>query len=189
LYKSSADVTLFYNLITKGVSNMSNGFHAISTEHVQENPFKLIGEEWMLITAGTIDSWNTMTAAWGGLGYLWNRDVSYCFVRPNRYTYQFMEQADYYTLSFFDAKYKDALNYCGTNSGRDVDKAKETGLTPVSFAHQTVSFEQARLVLVCRKLYVDDIKPANFIDETLDRLYPAKQYHRVYIGEIDQCLK
>ncbi len=182
-------VLFFYNLRTKGVSIMSNGFHAISTEHVQENPFTLIGEEWMLITAGTIDSWNTMTAAWGGLGYLWNRDVSYCFVRPNRYTYEFMEKADYYTLSFFDAEYKDALNYCGTHSGRDVDKAKETGLTPASFAHQTVGFEQARLVLVCRKLYVDDIKPSNFIDETLDRLYPAKQYHRVYIGEVDQCLK
>lgn len=167
---------------------MSDQFKAVSTETIQENPFKVFGKEWMLVTAGPMDSWNTMTAAWGGLGFLWNRDVSYCFVRWNRYTYEFMKKVDYYTLSFYPEKYRDALNYCGTYSGRDVDKAKETGLIPVEFSHGTVAFEQARLVLVCRKLYADDIKPELFVDEEIDRLYPAKQYHRMYIGEIADCL-
>jgi flavin reductase (DIM6/NTAB) family NADH-FMN oxidoreductase RutF len=167
---------------------MHNRFSKVSTETIKENPFKLIGDQWMLITAGDMKKWNTMTAAWGGLGFLWKRDVSYCFVRPNRYTYGFMEAAEYYTLSFFSEKYRDALQYCGTYSGRDVDKAKETGLEPVECGNGTVSFSQARLVLVCRKLYADDIDPELFIDESLDRLYPAKQYHRLYIGEIADCL-
>ncbi len=167
---------------------MSTEFKSVSTETIQENPFKVIGKEWMLVTAGTLENWNTMTAAWGGLGFLWNRDVSYCFVRPNRYTYGFMEKAEHYTLSFYPEKYRDALNYCGTYSGRDVDKAKETGLVPMEFAGKTVAFEQARLVLVCRKIYADDMKPKLFLDEKIDKLYPEKQYHRMYIGEITDCL-
>jgi flavin reductase (DIM6/NTAB) family NADH-FMN oxidoreductase RutF len=167
---------------------MSNQFSSLSLEKVRENPFRLIGDEWMLVTAGTPQSWNTMTAAWGGLGFLWQRDVAFAFIRPNRYTYQFMQQVDYFTLSFFGQGYRRELNYCGKHSGRDVDKAQETGLTPVSLEHNTVSFEQARLILICRKIYSDAIKPELFLEQSIDNLYPERQYHRMYIGEVLDCL-
>jgi len=152
------------------------------------NIFKLIDEDWMLVTAGSIESWNTMTASWGGLGTLWNMPVAFCFVRPTRHTYGFMERAERFTLSFFPEEFRQALNYCGSKSGRDVDKAKETGLRPVAGTRGTVHFEQARLVLECRKLYFQDLKPENFLDPGIEKLYPEKDFHRMYIGEVDRCL-
>lgn len=152
-------------------------------EQISGNVFQLIGNEWMLITAGTMDRWNTMTASWGGLGVLWSKNVSFCFVRDSRYTYEFMNEASTYSLSFYPPAYKDALKYCGSHSGRDVDKAAETGLVPVEL-EGTVAFQQARLVLVCTKIYQQDIDPANFIDPGIEASYPNKDYHRVYVGEI-----
>ena len=151
----------------------------------KENVFQLISKDWILITAGTPERYNAMTASWGGLGHIWSRDVAYVFVRPTRYTYQFMEQYDRFTLSFFDKEYKKALSFCGTKSGREVDKFAATGLTPSRTA--PVYPEQARLVLFCRKIYVSDITPAGMIDKTLDDFY-QNDYHRMYIGEIERCL-
>ncbi len=151
--------------------------------------FKLIGSDWMLITAGTTKKWNTMTASWGGLGVLWNRPVAFAFIRPTRYTYQFMERADRFTLSFFAMeKYRKALLFCGTKSGRDYNKAEQTGLTPFAPGPAAVSFVQAETILVCRKLYTTDIEPARLFDKTIERLYPARDYHRLYVGEIKRCL-
>src|SRR5512137_697572 len=107
------------------------GFRETRVELLTENPFKLIGADWMLITAGTADANNTMTASWGGLGVLWERKVATCYIRPGRYTYGFMEKAPFFTLSFFAEEHRAALRYCGTHSGRNGDKAKEAGLTPV----------------------------------------------------------
>ena len=102
---------------------MSNGkFKEISVNSINENFFKLIGEKWMLITAGNEQNLNMMTASWGGVGVLWNKNVAFSFIRPNRYTFEFTEQNDYYTLSFYDDEFKSELSFCGTNSGRDVDK-------------------------------------------------------------------
>ena len=153
---------------------------------LKENPFALIGNDWMLITAGTMQKWNTMTASWGGLGVLWGKNVSYIFVRPSRYTYQFLEESETYTLSWFDSTWRDALNLCGTKSGREVDKAAATGLTPVEYAG-SVSFEQARLVLSCRKLYAQDMDPALFLEADLEKNYNGSDYHRFYVGEITDC--
>jgi flavin reductase (DIM6/NTAB) family NADH-FMN oxidoreductase RutF len=129
-----------------------------------------------------------MTAAWGGLGVLWSRPVNFIFVRPTRNTFQFLEEASWYTLSFFDEQYRSALNHCGKVSGRDHDKAAETGLEPVALDHETVAFRQARLVLVSRKLHAQDLDPAGFIDPSLQRHYEAKDYHRLYVGEIAEVL-
>lgn len=167
---------------------MENGFKSINPERISDNAFKLIGKDWMLITAGTADSYNTMTASWGGLGILWNKKVCFCFVRPTRHTYNFIEKANSFTLSFYDEKYRDMLQYCGAKSGRDVDKAASTGITPVAGTGGSVYFAEARLVLECRKLYYQDITPGNFIDPELDRHYPLKDYHRMYVGEIVNCL-
>lgn len=148
------------------------------------NPFEKIGQEWMLITAGKIENYNTMTASWGGLGVLWNLNVATCYIRPQRHTFKFAEEFDVFTLSFFPAEYKKALSYCGSHSGKDVDKAKETGLIPVE-TQNGVSFKQASLILECRKLYAGNFNPDNFIQKSLvERNYPKNDFHRFYIGEI-----
>ena len=105
-----------------------------------------------------------------------------------RYTYEFVEQHGGFSLSFFSGEYRKSLRFCGSHSGRDIDKIHETGLTPVH-ADGFVHFAEARLVLHCRKLYTQDLRPDRFLDDSLDRLYPQKDYHRMYVGEIVRCLE
>lgn len=163
------------------------GFRETKPELLSDNAFKLIGSDWMLITAGAPDLFNTMTASWGGLGVLWERKVAFCFVRPTRYTYGFIERSQYFTLSFFEERYRKALAFCGSHSGKDMDKIKEAGLTPIRESGH-VYFKEARLVLACRKLYYQDLSPERFLDEKIVTLYPEKDYHRMYVGEIITCL-
>jgi flavin reductase (DIM6/NTAB) family NADH-FMN oxidoreductase RutF len=167
---------------------MTAGFKEISVYDITDNPFKLIADDWMLITAGNLQKFNTMTASWGTLGELWNKKVAFCFVRPTRYTYEFMENADTFTLTFLDEKYREALDYCGSHSGRQVDKIAKTGLTPVEWDGKAVYFQQARLVLICKKIYAQEIDPKLFLDPAIDDNYPKKDYHRMYVGEIIRCL-
>ena len=155
---------------------------------LDENVFELIGKKWMLITAGTIDSYNTMTASWGGLGVLWNKKICFCFIRPSRYTYNFMEKSDFFSLSFFNEEYRDVLQFCGTNSGRDVDKVSMTGITPLEGFAGTVYFAEAKLVLECKKIYYQDLDHTHFIESDIMEHYPEENYHRIYIGEIIKCL-
>src|SRR6056297_324178 len=131
---------------------MNKEFQKITPEKIQDNVFTSIGKDWMLITAGDLESWNTMTASWGTMGVLWNLPVAVCFIRPQRYTYEFAEKSKYFTLSFFENKYKDILNFCGSRSGRDFDKAAETGLKVFSTESGNIGFEQARLILECKKI-------------------------------------
>lgn len=158
-------------------------FQSIKPEEWGANPFAAIGKQWMLITAGNRDKYNTMTASWGGVGVLWNKNVVFSFVRPQRYTMEFLEREEYFTLSFYGEEYRDALKLCGAKSGRDVDKAKVTGLTPV-FDREAPYFEQARAVLVCRKLYGQWMDPACFLDKELDANYANHDYHKIFVGEI-----
>ena len=152
------------------------------------NPFTLIGKEWMLVTAGNETAHNTLTASWGGLGVLWKKDVSYIFIRPQRYTMQFLEQEDYYSLCFFDKTYHSALAYCGTHTGKEVDKDKETGLT-VCFDQAAPYYQEARLVFICKKMSCQQIDPSSFLDETIDEdVYPQKDYHYLFVGSIEKVL-
>ena len=155
---------------------------------ITDNTFKLIADDWMLVTAGSTDSFNTMTASWGCFGELWHRKIAICFIRPNRYTYEFTEKNDIFTLSFFEEKYRSVLNLCGTKSGRDIDKMSGIGLTPVASEHDSVYFAEARLVLECRKIYIHDFDPKLFLDPSIEKEYPEKDYHRMYIGQIMKCL-
>ena len=157
-------------------------------EDIKDNPFKLIGGDWMLITAGDLKSFNTMTASWGGLGVLWDKNVAFCFVRPTRHTYGFMNQNETFTLSFFDERYRSVLTYCGSHTGKHVDKVKKCGITPVAGSVDDVYFAEARLVLECRKIYFADINPSAFLAQTLTDVYPEKDYHRMFIGEIEHVL-
>ena len=160
------------------------GFKLIKADEIQDNPFKLIGNDWMLITAGPPDNYNTMTASWGGMGVLWNKNVCFIFVRPSRYTYEFMEKNQTFSLSFFTEEWRNALNICGTKSGRNINKAKETGLEPVPGNHHTTGFAQAKLIIECRKLYFQDLIPEQFLDSSINKCYIGGDYHRVYVGEI-----
>lgn len=170
--------------------NMEKNFIQISPEDIKDNPFMAIGSDWMLVTAGSINSYNTMTASWGGLGVLWNRNIAFCVVRGSRYTRKFIDNSSIFTLSFFDEKYREALRFCGAHSGRDCDKAAKTGLTAIESKNGSVFFEEARLVLECRKLYYHDIAPSGFVDLSIDKkIYGDKDYHRFYIGEIIYCYK
>lgn len=163
-------------------------FVEIRPDEIKDNPIRLIGKEWMLLTAGSPDRFNTMTASWGTLGEMWAKPVCFCFVRPQRYTYEFMEKDDGFTLSFFGQKYKPQLNFCGSRSGREIDKVAECGFTPRPSENGSVFFDEARLVLECRKLYFQDLDPANFLDDSIIKNYPKKDYHRMYVGEITRAL-
>jgi len=166
---------------------MSNKLKKVNPEEITDNVFKLVGKDWMLITAGTKAKFNTMTASWGGLGILWGKKICFCTIRPQRYTYEFVESSDTFTLSFFDDKYRSALNICGIQSGRDTNKIADAGITPIELSAKAVSFDEARLVIECKKLYYQDINPDNFLDPDIDKNYPNKDYHRMYIGEIVNC--
>jgi len=122
------------------------------------------------------------------MGVLWNKPVTYIFVRPQRYTYEFLEKNKSYSLSFFDEKYRKALTICGSKSGRDIDKVKEAGLTPVVSDNGIVHFSEAKLVVECSKLYYQDIDPSHFLDKSINELYD-NDYHRMYIGEITGIVK
>ncbi len=167
---------------------MSAEFREINVYDIKDNPFTLIADDWMLITAGTQQQFNTMTASWGTLGELWNKKVAFCFVRPTRHTYKFMNDAGTFTLSFFDETHRKTLDFCGSHSGRDVDKIAKTGLTPMAWETEAVYFGQARLVLICRKVYAQDFDSALFLDPAIHDLYPKKDYHRMFAGEIISCL-
>lgn len=166
---------------------MSAKFKKINPEEINDNVFKLVGKDWMLITAKNGEKFNTMTASWGGLGILWGKQIAFCVIRPQRYTYEFVEKSDTYTLAFFDNQYRKALNICGSKSGRDTDKVAEAGLTPVELSPEAVGFDEARLVIECKKLYFQDLEPENFLDPDINKNYPNKDYHRMYIGEIVNC--
>lgn len=163
-------------------------FKCVKAEELSDNIFQLIGSDWMLVTAGSPEKYNTMTASWGGAGVLWGKNVCWCVIRPQRYTYEFIEKNGVFTLSFFDEKYKDALNLCGSKSGREINKAEAAGITPIAGELAgTTEFAEARLVLECKKLYYQDIAPKNFVDADIDKWYSEKDYHRMYIGEIVNC--
>lgn len=153
---------------------------------IEDNLIRLIASDWMLVTAGTPGNFNTMTANWGGMGYLWNRNVVFVFVRPERYTYGFMENSDGFTLSFFDGRYREALNLCGTRSGRDCDKVTEAGLTPLFTPEGYPSFAEAKMVIECRKLYADKLRSQAFIDPGPANTHYGNNtgMHKLYIAEI-----
>lgn len=162
-------------------------FREIRPEEISDNIFKLIGSDWMLLTAGDRDAFNTMTASWGMAGVLWNKPVAQVFVRPQRFTYGFIEKSGVFTCSFFSEAYRPALALCGRVSGRDCDKVAEAGLTPV-FDEDGVYFAEARLVLSCRKLYAQKIDRNAFCDDPTElSVYPNRDYHTAYIGEIVRC--
>ncbi len=161
-------------------------FNKIRPEDIQDNIFSLIGKDWMLITAGKKEQYNMMTASWGSAGVLWKKPVIFAFIRPQRYTYEFIEKQAHFSVSFFNETHRDILSLCGTASGREINKMNVDGLTPIETPNGAVAFEEARLILECRKIYYDDIEPDFFQVFDIEKIYPSEDYHRFYIGEILQ---
>ena len=159
---------------------------SLAVDDLKVSPFTVLGKDWMLLTAGSFKeaSFNTMTVGWGALGTMWNKPFVMVVVRPGRYTYEFTEKFDSFTLTAFSADLQDKLKYLGSHSGRDSDKIAESDLTPeASTVVDAPTFAEAELAMECRKIYFDDFNPENFLAD-----YIAKQYnndfHRMYFGEI-----
>jgi len=160
------------------------------------SPVQRIGDDWMLVTAANIAEgpgcWNTMTASWGGLGVVWNKDAAFALVRPSRHTRGFVDANPLFTLSFFDEERRGILAICGEKSGKDCDKAAEADLTPIVFDGSmaggkiagAVSFREASDIVVCRKLYTHDLDPARFLSPEIAKNYPQGDYHRLYVAEV-----
>jgi len=165
-------------------------FNEIQPTEIGENTFHLIGKDWMLITATDKNGkTNTMTASWGFFGVLWNLPVSVCFIRPQRYTFNFVEEAEHISLSFLGEEHRDALKLCGTKSGRDIDKISEAGLTLRYDENKIPYFDEAKMVILGKKLYTDMIKKDGFINKELLKNYPIDDFHKVYICEIEKVLE
>ena len=162
-------------------------FKEISAKEIKGNLIEMISKEWMLISAGDKEKYNMMTASWGFAGEIWGEDSVCIFVRPQRYTLEFLNSHKDFSLTFYGDN-KDIHRVCGSKSGREVNKTEQTGLTPC-FEDDTVYFDEARIVLLCEKQYVDVIKPENFIDETAkEKWYPDSDYHYMFIGKIKRVL-
>lgn len=160
----------------------------IKPSELQDNPFTLIGQDWMLITAGNEEKVNAMTASWGGVGIMWGSPAATCYIRPQRHTKIFVDQEECFSLAFFDNSYRKMLNYMGTVSGADEDKIKGSGLT-VSFVDGVPVFEEAKLVIICKKQFAQYMDPSNIIDPEVDgKWYPDKDYHTMYISRIEKVL-
>ena len=161
-------------------------FKEITAKEIKDNIIKSISDEWMLISAGDENDYNMMTASWGFAGEMWGADSVVAMVRPQRYTMEFVEKNDYFTLSFYGDN-KQIHKICGSMSGRDVDKTELTGLTPI-FENGAVYFEEARLVLICKKQYVQGLCEECFVDKEPLKWYENKDFHNMIIGKIEKVL-
>ncbi len=147
----------------------------------------LWAKQWFLLSAGDFNNnaFNAMTVSWGSLGEIWHKPLAQIFVRPTRFTFQFMEKHDTFTLCALPQKYRKDLEQLGATSGRDGDKIAATGLTPISSRIVAApAYQEAELIIECRKIYWDDFEPAHFLDNSIESNYPKKDYHRIYFGEI-----
>ena len=160
-------------------------FRSVPYDSLSLNPFTKIGKEWALLTAGDENGFNTMTVSWGAMGFMWGKPSVTVYIRPQRYTMELVDKNDYFTLSFYGDN-KAIHKVCGSKSGRDTDKTAETGLTPV-FDGGAVYFNEARLVIICKKLYLQQMKEECFTDKEPLRWYD-NDLHNIVIGKIEKVL-
>ncbi len=163
-------------------------FQPYPMELLEMNPFTKFNKEWALVTAGSKAKCNTMTVSWGGVGVIWNKNVVYIFVRDSRYTKEFMDQGEFFSLSFFDEDCRAALSYCGAHSGRDEDKFEKAGLTP-AFRHSIPYPDEANLVMLCRKMAAVPITEETLNDKAIMKdFYKDGDMHTMYVGEIIEAM-
>lgn len=158
-------------------------FQPIPVDTLEFNPFETIGKDWALVSAGSKQKANTMTISWGGVGVLWGKNVAFIFVRDSRYTKELIDAGDFFSISFMSSEYKEALNYCGSHSGRDVDKITETGLT-WNYKHSIPFIDEGKCILLCQKLSATRLTEDSFLSPELAKWYTDKNMHTMYVGEI-----
>ncbi|MDD7402477.1 MAG: flavin reductase [Butyribacter sp.] len=165
-----------------------HNFQKIDIDQMEINPFKMIGKDWMLVTAGNKEKANTMTASWGGVGVMWGKNVVYVFIRDSRFTKEFVDREGTFSLSFPSEEYRKEMKFLGTVSGRDEDKITEAGVH-VNYYNDVPYIDEGNLVMICRVMSETPIKKEEFLDETLDGTwYSTKDYHNMYIAEITDIL-
>jgi flavin reductase (DIM6/NTAB) family NADH-FMN oxidoreductase RutF len=147
------------------------------------NPFELFDKRWALVTAGNLQNFNTMTISWGSAGTLWSRPIVNVYIRHDRYTYEFMEKNDFFTVSFYPENFKDDLMILGRNSGRNTNKVSMTDLTAEDF-DGSVTFKQASITLLCKKIYFADLDRSQLPADMVEKIYGDAPTHRMYIGEV-----
>jgi flavin reductase (DIM6/NTAB) family NADH-FMN oxidoreductase RutF len=161
--------------------------HAINIRDLRMNIFERFDKSWFVLTSGDYKTshFNAMTISWGSLGTIWDKPFAQVVVRPSRYTFEFMDKSDSFTLCAFGKKQKSALNLLGTQSGREGDKIKASGLTPIpSTQVASPGFKEANLIIECRKIYWQDLDPSHFLLPEIEHKYPKQDYHRAYFGEV-----
>ncbi|MBQ2897450.1 MAG: flavin reductase family protein [Clostridia bacterium] len=169
-----------------------NRFKEIDVNEVKDNFISLIGKDYALITVKNDDKINMMTASWGFFGVMWNKNAVSLVIRPSRYTYQFLKEGSEFTINFLQNGYDDVLKFCGTKSGRDYNKVKETGLTPIEICKNSVLFSESKLAFLCKKVYVQDMDKNLFCNKDFSKkMYPDGDVHTMFIAEIEKvyCLK
>ena len=152
------------------------------------NTFELFDKRWALITAGTINKHNSMTISWGGTGTLWSKPVVSIYVKPCRFTHRFIEENDYFVVSFFNEEYRKALEIMGTKSGKEVDKDALANLTPIKYK-DVVIYQEAKVTLICKKIYQNDLDINSIPKEIADKYYKKEEPHTMYVGEVIEILK
>ncbi len=166
-----------------------NTFKEVAPDMIRKNPFQMIGKDWMLVTAGDKNKVNTMTASWGGLGVMYGKNAAFIVVRPQRYTKEFLDREDAFSLSFLGKEYRKELNYLGTVSGRHEDKITKSGLTLEEY-EGIPYFSEAGHVLFCRKLHVQQLEEEGLLEERFkSTFYSNKDYHYLYIAEVFRALQ
>ena len=163
-------------------------FVEVKPEELAVSAFQMIGKDWMLVAAERCQVVNAMTASWGGLGVMWGKNVAYVVIRPQRFTKEFVDASDRFSLTFFSEEYRKMLSYMGTVSGRNENKIDKMGLT-VLHEGEVPYFEEASVVMCCKKLYEQEMKEGCFLDCTLmDKWYKENDLHTLYIAEIDKIM-
>ena len=163
-------------------------FQPYPIDLIEMNPFTKFGKEWALVTSGSKAKCNTMTVSWGGVGVIWNKNVVYIFVRDSRYTKEFIDQGEFFSLAFLDDTYKSTLSYCGAHSGRTEDKFAKAGLTP-AFRHSIPYPDEANFVLLCRKMAAVPMPAETFTDKSIAKdFYKDNDFHTMYVGEIIEAM-
>ena len=147
------------------------------------NPFTKFDKDWAIVTAGTKDKFNSMTISWGSMGTIWNKKVITIYIRPERYTYEFIKNNDYFTVSFYDNKYKDKLLVFGTKSGKDIDKVKETNFTP-KYLDNSITYEEAKETFICKKLYIEQMNKDSLPEEVKSFYGDMGESHYIILGEV-----
>ena len=170
---------------TNSDAEMTKAWQEIAPTEIELNPVRMIDGDWLEVSAGNKENMNLMTISWGTIGELWSKPVFIVYVSTSRYTYQFMEENDYFTVTHFPASMKSKLAYLGRVSGRDEDKVAGAGLTVEFTELGNPIYAEADLAIECRKLYSQQFD-ANLLPAEQRAWYEQTGIgiHHMYIGEI-----